>query len=68
VTQTQSGMNHYDIDEGDTVTLPDGTKVTVEQIAHNDYGNFFTCTEDGESVWYYTEILDSHPDNVALLD
>jgi hypothetical protein len=36
VTQTQSGMNHYDIDEGDTVTLPDGTKVTVEQIAHND--------------------------------
>ncbi|MEO6156506.1 MAG: hypothetical protein ABIQ39_02630 [Ilumatobacteraceae bacterium] len=61
-------MPKYDIDEGDTVTLPDGTKVIVEQIAHDDEGRFFTCTENGEQVWYYTDILDSHPDNVALLD
>jgi hypothetical protein len=43
----------WDIGEGDTVTLPNGTEVEVEAVDHDHGGTFFACTENGEPVWYY---------------
>lgn len=52
----------WDIAEGDTVTLPDGTEVVVETVDQDNVGTFFVCTENGESVWYYcADVLRSEP-------
>lgn len=60
-------MTYY-VAEGDIVTLPNGTKVEVESVGHDEHGTFFTCQEDGEDVFYYTSILAEHPDNDDLED